>query len=78
MQKDKMIEMRLMEGPFHRLQGFWRFEPLEELACRVSLDLEFDISNLLLRMTIGPLFNQITHSLVDAFILRAKETYGQR
>ncbi len=78
MQKDKMIEMRLMEGPFHRLQGFWRFEPLEELACRVSLDLEFEISNLLLRMTIGPLFNQITNSLVDAFILRAKETYGQR
>ncbi len=25
-QKDKMIEMRLVEGPFKRLDGFWRFD----------------------------------------------------
>ncbi|RMD80661.1 MAG: type II toxin-antitoxin system RatA family toxin, partial [Gammaproteobacteria bacterium] len=26
----KMIEMRLVEGPFRHLQGFWRFEPVGE------------------------------------------------
>ncbi|MCK4952083.1 MAG: type II toxin-antitoxin system RatA family toxin, partial [Gammaproteobacteria bacterium] len=37
MQKNKMIEMRLQEGPFHHFEGFWRFESLEENACKVSL-----------------------------------------
>src|SRR3569832_1831629 len=39
LQKNKMIEMRLVEGPFRRLEGYWRFEPLGEQACKVSLDM---------------------------------------
>ena len=78
LQQHKMIEMRLMEGPFHHLQGFWRFETLGDSACRVSLDIDFEISNLILRITLGPLFNQITNSLVDAFVRRARQVYGHR
>ncbi|MEN8131656.1 MAG: type II toxin-antitoxin system RatA family toxin [Pseudomonadota bacterium] len=78
LQQDKMIEMRLMEGPFRHLQGFWRFEPLRKSACRVSLDLEFELSNHILRLTITPIFTQITNSLVGAFVKRAQEVYGQR
>ena len=44
-QKNKMIEMRLEEGPFHHLEGFWRFNALAEDACKISLDLEFEFSN---------------------------------
>lgn len=78
MQQNKMIELRLLEGPFHRLQGFWHFEPLNELACKVSLDMEFEISNRILRLTVSPIFHQITNSLVDAFVRRAREVYGRR
>ncbi len=78
LQKDKMIEMRLVEGPFHHLEGFWRFEPLDDNACKVTLDLEYEFSNPLLKMTIGPVFNQITNTLVDAFCARAVEIYGKR
>lgn len=78
LQRNKMIEMRLLEGPFRHLHGFWRFEALRESACRVSLDLEFELSNRLLRLTITPIFNQITNSLVDAFAKRARDIYGQR
>ena len=78
LQKHKMIEMRLMKGPFHHLQGFWRFEPLSDSSCRVSLDIDFEISNVILRVTLGPIFNQITNSLVDAFVRRAREVYGYR
>ena len=45
LQNNKMIEMRLVEGPFHHLEGFWRFERLEEDSCKVSLDLDFEFSN---------------------------------
>ena len=77
LQPNKMVEIRLLDGPFRRLEGYWRFEPLREDACKVSLDLEFEFSNALLRATIGPVFNQIANSLVDAFCKRAEELYGK-
>lgn len=77
MQPNKMIEMRLVDGPFRRLEGFWRFESLGEDACKISLDLEFEFSNSLLKIAIGPIFNQIANSLVDAFCKRAVDLYGR-
>lgn len=78
MQAHKLIEMRLVEGPFKTLQGFWRFEPLGEAACKVSLDLEFEFSNKLMGMAMGPVFSQVANTLVDAFSKRAEEVYGKR
>jgi len=76
LQYGKMIEMRLVEGPFKHLEGYWRFDGLGGEGCRVSLDMEFEFSNRLLGITVGPLFTQIANSLVDAFIKRAKEIHG--
>lgn len=76
--KDKLIEMRLVEGPFKHLEGFWRFDPLGEQACKVSLDLEFEFSNRLVGMAMGPVFSQIANTLVDAFSKRAEQVYGKR
>jgi ribosome-associated toxin RatA of RatAB toxin-antitoxin module len=78
LQEDKMIEIRLLEGPFLRLEGFWRFQALRRDACKVSLDMEFEFISPLLQMAIGPVFKQITHSLIDAFCRRAVELYGRR
>lgn len=75
-QKDKMIEMRLVEGPFKRLDGFWRFDALGEDGCKVSLDLEFEFSSRVLGMVVGPVFSQIANSLVDSFQQRAVDVYG--
>jgi ribosome-associated toxin RatA of RatAB toxin-antitoxin module len=75
-QKNKMIEMRLLEGPFHHLEGFWRFDSLEEEACKVSLDLDFEFSSKMIGLVMGPVFNQIANTLVDSFCERAKEVYG--
>lgn len=76
MQKNKMIEMRLLEGPFKHLQGFWRFDALAENGCKISLDLEFEFSNKLVSMAFGPVFSQIANTMVDAFCKRASEVYG--
>ena len=81
LQHNKMIEMRLVEGPFHHLEGFWRFDSLgeqEARACKVTLDLEYEFSNTLLAMTVGPVFNQVANKLVDAFCQRAETVYGKR
>jgi ribosome-associated toxin RatA of RatAB toxin-antitoxin module len=76
MQPYKTIEIHLLNGPFRRLEGAWRFQPLRESACKVSLDLEFEFANPVLRMAMGPIFSQIADSMVDAFCQRAREVYG--
>ena len=77
LQINKMIEMRLLDGPFRHLQGFWRFEPVGDAGCKIHLDMEFEIANPVLRLTIGPLFKQIANSLMDAFIARARDIHGR-
>lgn len=74
----KMIEMRLIEGPFHHLEGFWRFEQLGDNACKVSLDLDFEFRNRMVGMVVGPVFNPVANSLVDSFCKRADELYGAK
>ncbi len=78
LQKHKMIEMKLVNGPFKHLHGFWQFKKLGENACKISLDLEYEFSNKLMGLAIGPVFGQIVGSLVDAFCKRADELYGNK
>jgi len=72
----ELIEMQLVDGPFKELQGYWRFETLDEKACKVSLDIQFEFSNKILSMSVGPVFSQICNTLVNAFVGRAREIYG--
>lgn len=77
-QPGKIIEMHLLEGPFKHLDGFWRFDPLGEEGCKVSLDMQFEFASRMLSAVVGPVFSQIANSLVDAFQKRAVEVYGKR
>lgn len=76
----QMIELRLLDGPFKQLEGFWRFQELEASAatrCMVTLDLEYEFSSKLLGFTFGPLFKQMANSLVGCFCERAHALYGE-
>ncbi|MGD8429959.1 MAG: type II toxin-antitoxin system RatA family toxin [Ectothiorhodospiraceae bacterium] len=74
----KMIDIRLVEGPFRHLDGYWRFQQLREDACKVNLDLEFEFTNRLLAMAFGRVFTQVCTTLVDSFVHRADEIYGRQ
>ncbi|MFU8797348.1 MAG: type II toxin-antitoxin system RatA family toxin [Gammaproteobacteria bacterium] len=80
LQKDKMIEIRLLNGPFRILEGFWKFEQVEQdnrqNMCQVTLDLEFEFISKLVGLMIGPLFHPAVNTLVDAFSKRAITVYG--
>ena len=75
LQVNKMIEIRLVDGPFSHLEGFWRFDETPE-GCMISFDLEFDFAGRMLSMLLGPLFEQVTDKMVDAFCDRAKLLYA--
>ena len=72
------IAMQLVDGPFSELQGYWRFQPLGEYGCKISLSLDYDFSNRVVGMVVGPVFGNIANSLVDSFQKRAVEVYGTR
>jgi len=76
LQKNKIIEMSLVDGPFKRLHGFWQFKSLGDSGCKVSLNLEYEFSNKVLSIAIGPVFGQIANTLVDAFCKRADDLYA--
>jgi len=75
---DAEVSIQLVDGPFSQLQGYWRFAALGEQGCKISLFMEYDFSSKMVSMAVGPVFNQIANSLVDAFQKRAVEVYGQR
>ena len=73
----KSITIELIDGPFKHLEGFWQFGMIgDNQGCRIQLDMDFEFSNRLISMALGPIFTQISGSLVDAFCKRAQEIYG--
>ena len=43
LQAHEKISMSLVDGPFKRLKGDWTFTALRADACKVELDLEFEL-----------------------------------
>ena len=76
MTRDSRIDIELVDGPFKHLQGCWQFVALDGAGCRIVLDLEFELSNAVLRRTLGPLFSEMADTMVDAFCRRARQLYG--
>ena len=72
------VQIHLVNGPFSQLDGDWRFTPLGDgqRACKVELDLCYGFDNAALAALVGPVFDKIAGSLVDAFVKRAEATYG--
>ncbi|RGE45247.1 type II toxin-antitoxin system RatA family toxin [Comamonas testosteroni] len=75
----KQVSMRLVKGPFSRLEGNWRFHPVgdgSQRACKVELQLDYGFESGAVGAIIGPVFDRIAGSMVDAFIKRAEQIYG--
>jgi len=67
------ILLTLVDGPFSHLEGAWDFIKLDENACKISLNLEYEINNAIFSFALSALFEQIASTLVNSFCIRAKE-----
>ncbi|HKB60250.1 MAG TPA: type II toxin-antitoxin system RatA family toxin [Gallionellaceae bacterium] len=74
-QASEKINIKLMSGPFSKLEGSWLFIPLSDSACKIELRLHYEFSNKLLEMAVGPVFHYIANNFVDAFVHRADQIY---
>lgn len=78
-ESDHKVVMKLVEGPFSTLDGVWVFTPLgdgTQRACKVELELRYGFASGTLAALVGPVFDKIAGSLVDAFVKRADQVYG--
>lgn len=76
----RQVRMHLVNGPFSRLEGEWNFLPVgdgSQRACKVELNLQYGFSSAVLGKLVGPVFDKIAGSLVDAFVKRAEEVHGR-
>lgn len=73
------VAMKLVKGPFSKLDGSWDFTPVgdtSQRACRTELRLNYGFDSPMLAALVGPVFDKIAASLVDAFVKRANQVYG--
>jgi len=75
-QAPEWMTMELVDGPFKRLNGKFTFQPLNDEACKVILELDFEVAGKILSMTLSPVFKQAANTMVDAFVQRADAVYG--
>lgn len=76
---NERVDLALVDGPFSLLEGHWRFIPLgdgTQRACKIEFSLDYDFSSQTLAALVGPVFDKIAGSMVDAFVKRADQVYG--
>lgn len=71
------IHMDLLNGPFRSLTGMWQFTSIQDLGCKIEFRLQYEFTNSVLSALIGPVFNRIADTLVDAFIKEADRLYHE-
>ncbi|MFO1283404.1 MAG: type II toxin-antitoxin system RatA family toxin [Burkholderiales bacterium] len=72
------IVVTLVDGPFRHLHGSWRFRALAAEASKVEFELVYEFASGILERAVGPVFNHIASTFVDAFVERARSVYGPR
>jgi ribosome-associated toxin RatA of RatAB toxin-antitoxin module len=70
------MSIKLVDGPFRRLEGAWHFKPLAENACKIEFQMSYEFSSKLFEKIIGSVFGHIANTFVEAFVKRADEVYG--
>lgn len=76
MEPGRHIDIQLVDGPFKHLHSTWQFIPLDEQSCKVEFFIEFEFTSILVELAFGKIFKELTAAMVNAFIKRAKDVYG--
>lgn len=76
LERDERLIMSLVDGPFRRLAGEWRFQQLGDAGSKISLELSFEVSSRLMAGAFSRGFASVADRLVRDFSRRADAVYG--
>lgn len=77
---DESVMVKLVDGPFSLLDGFWLFRPLGSngAACKIEFEMRYAFSSSALETVVSPVFDKVANTFVDSFVKRAESVYGSR
>ncbi|WP_418315189.1 type II toxin-antitoxin system RatA family toxin [Piscinibacter sakaiensis] len=84
-EQNSAVRIALVDGPFSHLEGSWQFLPLakpgadasaDAQACKVEFDLSYAFASRPLEALVGPVFDRIANTFVEAFVSRAEQVHG--
>jgi len=67
----KLIEIRLLSGPFSFLESLWTFDVIDDAHCRVHFSIEFEFKSTMLDLIASPVFGAACKTMVKTFERRA-------
>ena len=73
---NKKINIKLIDGPFNHLDGYWEFKKIDNYNTTVDLYLEYKFDSRLIELSIKPIFSNIMSSILDSFISEAFKRKG--
>ncbi|SMN11039.1 Putative oligoketide cyclase/dehydratase or lipid transport protein YfjG [uncultured Candidatus Thioglobus sp.] len=77
MQYGRRIDMQLADGLFKELSGYWVFDVTNDGYCHIRFYMCYEFENKIVQYTIGKAFYKVFDAMMDAFLKRAKEIYGE-
>lgn len=75
---NEKITMQLLNGPFRHLIGEWQFNAIQNLGCKVMLDLDFEFLPGLMNLPFKKVFEPAADSMLQCFVARAHALYGDK
>ena len=73
---NKRIDIKLIDGPFNHLEGYWEFKKVDNYNTTVELYLEYKFDSRIIELSIKPIFSKIMSSILDSFISEAFKRKG--
>ncbi len=67
----KLVEIRLLTGPFKFLESVWTFDHIDDESCKVHFSIEFEFKSMMLDIVASPLFGAACKTMVKTFEKRA-------
>ena len=68
---NEIIKIKLVDGPFKNLEGYWKFNSIDDHNTSVSLFLEYEFNSKIIELSLKPVFAGIMSSILDSFISEA-------
>lgn len=73
--RPSQMTLHLLSGPFRQFDGRWQFSEIKQ-GCKVTFELTFEFSSMLLNLTAGKWMESLASQQVDVMCERAKALYG--
>jgi len=70
---NERIAIRLVEGPFSKLEGLWEFKALGDAGTKISLSMDFAVARTFVGTALAAGFHKIADRMVEDFVQAALE-----